>query len=104
MVITTLFTSLHDTTMEVLNPRSKIATESFENIIKLTKKILQKVDKILEILLNSYHNIVTMIIASIVSISSILGLTLIIYIIKIVRSLRQREEDTDKLVKESYGK
>ena len=66
----------------------KFATKNFEKIINLTKEILKKVDKILEFLLGSPHNIVTIVIASIVSISSTLGLTLTIYIIKIVRSLR----------------
>ena len=55
-----------------------------------------KIDKILDFLLDSPHNIVTIVIASMVPISSILGLTLTIYIIKIVRSLRQKEEDDVK--------
>ena len=38
LVISTSLTSLHDTTMEGLNQGFKIATESFERVINLTKK------------------------------------------------------------------
>ena len=101
-MITTLLTSLHDTTTERFNQGFGFATEGFEEIINPAKKILKKIDKILDILLDSPHNIITIIIASVVSISSTLGLTLTIYIIKIMKSPRQKEEDAVKIAKEQH--
>ena len=90
--------------MEGLNQGFKIATKTFEKIINPTKKILKKVDKILEILLDSHQNIVIMTSASTVSILLILGLTLTTNMMKIAINLKQKEEDANKLVKELYEK
>ena len=56
----------------------------------------------MDILLDSPHNIITIAIASVVPISSSLGLTLTIYIIKIMKSPRQKEEDAVKISKEQH--
>ena len=85
LVITTLFTSLHDTTIEGINQGFNIAVENFKTITNWTKKILEKVDKILGLLLSSPQNIITITIASIISILSVLGLIPITNIIRLIK-------------------
>ena len=73
LVITTLLTSLHDTTIKGMNQAFKIAGETFKRITISTNKILEKVDQILGLLLSSPQGIITIAIASIISVSSVLG-------------------------------
>ena len=100
LVITTLLTSLHDTATERMNQGFKIAVENFERITNSTKRILEKVDKILGLLLSSPQNIITITIASIISVSSVLGLILITHIIRLIKTLRREEENNVKLIKD----
>ena len=100
LVITTLLTSLHDTTTEGMNQGFKIAVESFEKITNSTNKILEKVDKILGLLLSSPQSIITITIASIISVSSVLVLILVTHIIRLIKALRHEEENNVKLVKD----
>ena len=58
LVITTLLISLHDTTTENLNKGFKVATDNLEKITNSTKKILKKVDIILEKLSESPQSII----------------------------------------------
>ena len=46
LVITTLLTSLHDTTKEDLNKGFNFATGRLDNIAKSTERILEKVEKV----------------------------------------------------------
>ena len=96
LIITTLLTSIHDTTTEGMNQGFKIAVERFEKITNCTDKILEKVDKILGLLLSSPQNIITITIASIISVSSVLGLILITHIIRLIKTLRHEEENNVK--------
>ena len=48
LVMTSLLTSLHDTTIEGMNKGFKKATDEFEKIIGTGKKITVNTDKILE--------------------------------------------------------
>ena len=73
LAITTLLTSLYDTTTEGMNHGFQIAVESFERIATSTDKILENVDQILGLLLSSLQGIITISIASIISVSSVLG-------------------------------
>ena len=98
LVITTLLTSLHDTATEGMNQGFKIAIENFERITIITNKILEKIDQILGILLNSPQGIITIAIASIISVSSMLGLILATHIIILIKALRQGEEDNTKVI------
>ena len=52
-VLTTLLTSLHDTTTDNMNNGFKSAMENFEKITNSTERILEKIDKILGLLLDS---------------------------------------------------
>ena len=100
LVITTLLTSLYDTTTEGMNQGFKIAVESFERITVATNKILEKVDQILGLLLSSPQGIITITIASIISVSSVLGLILATHIIILIKALRHEEENNAKLIKD----
>ena len=86
LIITTLLTSLHDTTTEGMNQGFKIAIESFEKITDSTNKILEKVDQILGLLLSSPQGIITIAIASIISVPSVVGLILATHIIILLKS------------------
>ena len=99
LVVTTLLISLPDTTIEGMSQRFKTARENLDRNTNSTKKILEKVGKMLELFLSSPQNIITIAIASIISISSILGLILVTYIIRLIRNLRQEEESNVKLIK-----
>ena len=65
MVITTLLTSLHDTTAENLNKGFKVAVESLETIADSSEKILKKIDTILEILSDDAQSILLIVATSI---------------------------------------
>ena len=103
LVITTLLTSLHDIATEGMNQGFKIAVENFERITMGSSKILEKVDKILEILLTSPQGIIAVIIASVILVSSVLGLILATHIIMLIKALKQEEEDNTKVTK-NYAK
>ena len=66
LVVTTLLTSLHDTTTENLNKGFKVATDSLEKITNSTEKILRKVDTILENLADSPQFIILIGVASMI--------------------------------------
>ena len=83
LVVTSLLTSLHDTSMEGMNKGFKIATDKFEKVINASEKIIKSADKILEILLEGHHNIIVIIGASTVAVLVVLVLVLIIYMIKL---------------------
>ena len=73
LVVTTLLTSLHNTTTENLNKGFKVAVDSLEKIANSTEGILEKVEQILETLTDSPQVIVLITMSGIVSIASILG-------------------------------
>ena len=84
---------------EGMNQGFKIAVESFERVTMVTSKILEKINQILEILLNSPQGIIAITIASIISVSLVLGLILAIHIIMVIKALKQEEEDITKVIK-----
>ena len=83
-----------------MNHGFKIAIENFEKITNSTERILEKVDKILGLLLSSPQSIVTIAAASIISVSLVLGLILATHIIRLIKTLRPEEENNVKLIKD----
>ena len=73
LVITTLLTSLHDTTTENLNKGFKVATDNLDKIAKATERVLEKVEQILEILDNSPQVIVVMAVAIVMLTASVIN-------------------------------
>merc|ERR1711989_258137 len=53
LVITTLLTSLHDTTTDNINKGFKIAVDNLKKITNSTERILKEVDKIVEYIVDS---------------------------------------------------
>ena len=60
-MVTSLLTSLHDTSMEGMNKGFKIGSDKFEKIINSSENILKSAYKILEISLEGHHNIIVII-------------------------------------------
>ena len=100
LVITSLLTSLHDTSMEGMNNGFKIASDKFERIINSSGKILKSTEKILQILLEGHHNTIVIVGASTVAVLIILVLVLVIYMIKLAKQFKQRSEEADKGITE----
>ena len=50
LVVTTLLTSLHDTTTENLNKGFKVVTDNLDKLANTTERIIERVEQILEIL------------------------------------------------------
>ena len=100
LVITTLLTSLHDTTTDNMNQSFKIVIENFPKITNSTKRILEKIDNILEYIIGSPQVIILIAVASIISISSVLGVLLGAHIIKLMKTLRRDDGDNVKLIKD----
>ena len=90
LVVTTLLTSLHDTTTENLNKGFKVAVDSLEKIANSTERILGKVEQILETLADSPQVIVLITVSGMVSIASILGVLIGMYIIKLIKTIKLR--------------
>ena len=88
LVVTSLLTSLHDTSMEGMNKGFKIASDKFEKVINSSEKILRSADRILEILLEGHHNIIVIVGAGTVSILVVLELMQIIYMIKLAKCFK----------------
>ena len=68
LVITSLLTSIHDTSMNGLNKGFKITTGKFEKIINSSEKFLRSTDRNLEILLKGHHNMIVIVGAGTVAI------------------------------------
>ena len=68
LVVTTLLTSLHDTTMENLIKGFKVALDSLGKIANSTERIMEKVEQILENLADSPQVIVLRTVSGMVSI------------------------------------
>ena len=101
LVITTLLTSLHDTTTENLNKGFKVATDNLDKIAKATKKVLEKVEQILEILDDSPQVIVVMAAAIIMLTASVINLLIGIQNMKMAKALKDdNEENKNEILKE----
>ena len=103
LVVTTLLSSLHDTTTENLNQGFKVAVDSLEKITNSTERILKKVNKILENLADSPQVIVLIAVSGMVLIASILGILIGIHIIKLINTMKSESRDNAKLVRELFS-
>ena len=100
LVITTLLTSLHDTTTENLNKGFKVATDNLDKITKATERVLEKVEQILEILDNSPQVIVIIIVAIIVLAASVINLLIGMQNMKMAKALKiENEQNKIKILK-----
>ena len=82
LVITTLLTSLHDTTTENLNKGFKVATGKLDSIAKSTERILEKVEQVLETLADSPQVIALITISILVLVATVINLLIGIKILK----------------------
>ena len=73
LVITTLLTSLHDTTTENLNKGFRVTKDNLDKIAKATERVSEKVEQILEILDNSPQVIVVMAVAIVMLTASVIN-------------------------------
>ena len=94
LVVTSLLTSLHDTTIEGMNKGFKKATNDFEKIIGTSKKITVNTDKILETLLEGQHNVIVIIGAATMAVLALMVLAQIAWTMKIVRHFEERNIKT----------
>ena len=97
--MTTLLTSLHDTTTKNLNKGFKVAVDSLEKIINSTERILKKVDQIFKNLADRPQVIVLIAVSGMVLIASILGVLLGIHIIKLIKTIKSESRDNAKLIR-----
>ena len=104
LVVTSLLTSLHDTSMDGMNKGFKKATDKFKKIIGTSEKIVVNADKILEILLEGQHNIIVIVGAATVAVLVLMVLVQIAYMIKLARRLRERNIESSKTIKEMQEK
>ena len=88
VVVTTLLTSLHDTTTENLNKGFKVATDSLGKLANTSERIMERVEQILKILADSPQFIVLIIMSVIVSIASVINLLIGMQNMKLFKTLK----------------
>ena len=103
LVVTTLLTSLHDTTTENLNKGFKVATDSLEKITNSTEKILSKIDIMLEKLSDSPQFIILIVATSIILVGIIFGIVLELCITKLIKEMRTKIRDNTKVIKDLFS-
>ena len=100
LVVTSLLTSLHNTSTDGMNKGFKTASDRFEKIINSSEKILRSADKILEILLEGHHNIIIIVGAGTVVILVLLVLVQIVYMMKLAEHFKEKNMESDEKIKE----
>ena len=100
MVITTLLTSLHDTTTENLNKGFKVAAESLETVADSSEKILRKIDAILNILSDDAQSILLVVATSMLLIELISGILLKLSINKPIKKMRTEVRNNTQEIKD----
>ena len=103
MVITTLLTSLHDTTTENLNGGFKVAAESLETITDSSKRILKNIDTIFEILSDDTQSILLIVATSITIIGLISRLLLELRINKLIKEVRTEIRNNTQEIKDLFS-
>ena len=88
LVVTTLLTSLHDTTKENLNKGFKVATDNLDKLPNATERIMERVEQILEILADSPQVIVLITVSIIVSVASVINLLIGMQNMKLAKTLK----------------
>ena len=103
LVITTLLTSLHDTTTENLNRGFKVAVESLETIADSSKIILKKIDTILKILSDDTQSILLIVATSIILIELISGILFKLRINKLINEMRTEVRSNTQEIKDLFS-
>ena len=103
LVVTTLLTSLHNTTTENLYKGFTVATNSIERITNSTETILRKVDIMLEKLSDSPQFIILIVVASIILIGLIFGIVLELRITELIKEIRNEIRDNAKIIKDLFS-
>ena len=102
LVITTLLTSLHDTTTEDLNKGFNFATGRLDNIAKSTERILEKVEKVLETLADSPQVIALITMSILVLVATIINLLIGIQNLKKAKALKVDNQQNTKKILEKF--
>ena len=100
LVVTSLLTSLHDTTIEGMNKGFRKATHDFEKIIGTSEKITVNTDKILKTILEGQHNVIVIIGAATMAVLTLMVLAQIAWMMKIVRRFEERSIKTIEAIEE----
>ena len=101
LVVTTLLTSLHDTTTENLNKGFKVATDNLDKLANTTERIMEKVEQILEILADSPQVIVLITVAIIVSVASVINLLIGMQNMKLAKALKiENKQNTEQILQQ----
>ena len=99
LVVTTLLTSLHDTTTENLNKGFKVATDNLDKLANTTERIMERVEQILEILADSPQVIVLITVSVIVSIASVINLLIGMQNMKLAKTLKiENKQNTEQIL------
>ena len=101
--MTTLLTSLHDTTIENLNKGFKVALDSLGKIANSTERIMAKVEQILETLADSPQVIVLITMSVMVLIASMLGVLIGIHIMKLTKILKTENKENAKQIMKLFS-
>ena len=102
LVVTTLLTSLHDTTTENLNKGFKVATDNLDKLANTTERIMERVEQILEILADSPQVIVLITVSVIVSIASVINLLIGMQNMKLAKTLKIENKQNTKQIMQHF--
>ena len=102
LVITTLLTSLHDTTTEDLNKGFNFATGRLDNIAKSTERILEKVEKVRETLADSPQVIALITMSMLVLVATVINLLIGIQNLKKTKALKIDNQQNTKKILEKF--
>ena len=99
LVVTTLLTSLHDTTTENLNKGFKVATDNLDKLANTTERMMGKVEQILEILADSPQVIVLITMSIIVSVATVINLIIGMQNMKLAKALKfENKQNTEQIL------
>ena len=99
LVVTTLLTSLHDTTTENLNKGFKVATDKLDSLAKTTERILEKVEQVLETLADSPQVIALITVSILVLVATVINLLIGIQNIKMAKALKfENQQNTEEIL------
>ena len=103
LAITTLLTSLHDTTTENLNGGFKVAAESLETIADSSKSILKNIDTILKMLSDDTQSILLIVTTSITIIGLTSRILLELRINKLIKEMRTETRKNTQEIKDLFS-
>ena len=102
LVVTTLLTSLHDTTTENLNKGFKVATDNLDKLANTTERIMEKVEQIIETLVDSPQVIVLTTVAMIIAVASVINLLIGMQNMKLAKALKFENKQYTELILEKF--